>query len=46
MKEAMVVTVPINKLAHASATKAVLGTENRKLAGYIRGIADTLQLII
>jgi len=37
------VTTPINKLAHASPTKAVLGTEKRKLDGYISGIAEILE---
>lgn len=31
--EEIVVTTPTNRLAHARATKAVLGTENTKLAG-------------
>jgi hypothetical protein len=39
----MTVTTPINKLAHASPTKAVLGTEKRKLDGYISGMAETLK---
>ena len=34
--------MPINKFAHARLTKAVLGTENIKLVGYISGIAETL----
>lgn len=40
----MVVTVPMNRLPHANATKAVLGTEKMRLVGYIRGMADKLCL--
>ena len=40
--EVIVVIMPTKRLAHAKATKAVLGTENKKLAGYINGIAATL----
>lgn len=41
-KEVMVVTVPKKRFAQARQTNAVLGTVNRKLAGYMRGIDDTL----
>lgn len=41
-KEEIVVTTPINKLPHANPTNAELETENIKLAGYIRGIAERL----
>ncbi len=37
----MVIT-PMNKLPHANPTKAELGTEKTKLAGYIKGIAEKL----
>ena len=33
---------PMNKLPHAKPTKAELGTEKTKLAGYMRAIADNL----
>ena len=41
-KVVMVVMIPMNKFAQANVTNAELGTENTKLAGYIRGTEDQL----
>lgn len=38
----MVVITPMNKLPHARPTKAELGTEKIRLAGYMRGIDENL----
>jgi hypothetical protein len=42
VNDVTVVTIPMNKLMQAKPTKAVLGTEKIKLAGYINGIAEKL----
>ena len=39
----MVVMIPMKRLTQERVTKAVLGMEKTKLAGYIRGTEDHLQ---
>ena len=36
--------IPANKLVQDKVTKAELGTENRKLAGYINGTDENLKI--
>ena len=44
MKVAMVEMNPMNRLKHMTATNAVLGTANKKEAGYISGMIDQLKI--